>query len=90
MLREQSYAKNNESTLPFLPCFILYMRAVSKYKPPGTYTRRGDLTEGFLLCEFVGLIFGRVYRLHGGFIFGILRSIASKIVTITFRRGNNV
>ena len=69
----------------------MYVRAISKYKPPGTYIRRGDLTEVFLRWEFVGLIFGRVYRLHdGGFIFGILRSITSKIVTITFRRGNNV
>ena len=29
--------------------FALYLRAISKYKPPvGAYIRRGDLTEGFL------------------------------------------
>ena len=26
--------------------------------PPGTYIRRGDLTEGFLRYDFGGLIFG--------------------------------
>ena len=43
--------------------FTLYLRAISKYKPPGTYFRRGDLTEGFLLLryEFGGLIHGGAY-----------------------------
>ena len=32
------------------------------YKPPrGAYIRRGDLTEGFLHCDFEGLIFGGAY-----------------------------
>ena len=35
-----------------LSCFILNLRAISKYKPPGAYIRRVDLTEGFLLFEF--------------------------------------
>ena len=35
-------------TVPFLLCFILYFRAICKYKPPGAYIRRGDLTEDFL------------------------------------------
>ena len=35
------------------------------YKPPGgAYIRRGDLTEGFLQCDFEGLIFGGL--IHGG------------------------
>ena len=38
----------------FLLCFISYLRAISKYKPPGAYIRRGDLTEGFLRYEFGG------------------------------------
>ena len=29
-------------------CFTLYLRAISKYKAPGGYIWRGDLTEGFL------------------------------------------
>ena len=47
--------KNLYVTVPFLLCFILYLRALSKYKPPGAYIRRGDLTEGFLRYEFEGL-----------------------------------
>ena len=39
----------------------MYLRALSKYKPPGAYIRRGDLKEGFLRYEFEGLIFGGAY-----------------------------
>ena len=35
-------------------CFIVNLRAFSKYKPPGTYICMGDLTEGFLRYEFGG------------------------------------
>ena len=45
-------------TVPFLLCFILCLRALSKYKPPRAYIRGGDFTEGFLRYEFEGLIFG--------------------------------
>ena len=48
-------------TVTILLCFTLNLRAISKYKPPGAYIRRGDLTEGFLLYEFQGLIFGGAY-----------------------------
>ena len=50
--------------LPFLVCFTLYLRAISKYKPPERlihYIWRGDLTEGFLRYEFWGLIFGLIF-----------------------------
>ena len=30
----------------FLLYFVLYLRAISKYKPPRAHIRRGDLTEG--------------------------------------------
>ena len=52
-----------EENLPFLLCFSLYLRANSKYKPSqeGAYIRRGDLTEGFLRCDFGGLISGGAY-----------------------------
>ena len=68
--------KNLYITVPFLLCFILYLRALSKYKPPGAYIRRGDLTEGFLRYEFEGLIFGGAYTLRGLFseFYGILKS----------------
>ena len=50
--------KNLCVTVTLLICFILYLRAISKYKPPGAYIRRSDFTGGFLRCEFEGLIFG--------------------------------
>ena len=45
----------------FLLSFILYLRAISKNKPPGAYIWRGDLTEGFWCYEFEGLIHGGTY-----------------------------
>ena len=48
--------------VPLLLCFTLYLRVISKYKPPGANIRRGDLTEGFSLrYEFGGLILGGAY-----------------------------
>ena len=51
--------------LLFFLCFTLYLRAISKYKPPGggggAYIWRGDLKEGFLRYECGGLIFGGAY-----------------------------
>ena len=44
-----------------LPRFILNLREISKYKLPRAYTRRVDLTEGFLRYEFRGLIHGGAY-----------------------------
>ena len=54
-------------TVSFMPCSILYLGAISKYKPPGAYIRRGDLTEGFLRFDFGGLIFEGAYRWRGLF-----------------------
>ena len=49
-------------------CFTLYLRAISKYKPPGgAYIWRGDLTERFLRYEFGGLIFQGAYIWSGLF-----------------------
>ena len=44
----------------FLLCFIVNLRAISKYKPPGAYIWRGDLTEGFCVTSLGGgrVIFG--------------------------------
>ena len=45
-----------------LPCFILTLRAISKYKPPRAYIRMVDLKEGFLRYEFIrGFIHGGAY-----------------------------
>ena len=56
--------------LPFLLSLNLYFRAISKYKPPppkGDYIWRGNVAEGFLCYEFVGLIFGGANRMRGAF-----------------------
>ena len=47
-----------------LLCFILNLRAISEYKPPGACVWRGDLSEGFLHYEFGGLIVeGLIFRI---------------------------
>ena len=56
-----------EGNLPFLLCFTLYLRTISKYKPRGAYIWRGDLTEGFLCYKLVRLIFGGAYTWRGLF-----------------------
>ena len=47
--------------------FILYLRAISKCKPPGAYVLRGQVMEGLLCYEFEELIHG------GALIFVILQ-----------------
>ena len=54
-----------------LPCFILNLRAISKYKPPRVYIRRVDLTEGFLRYKFRGLIHGGAYIFQRPFLSGL-------------------
>ena len=48
-------------TVPFLLCFILYLRAISKYKPPGGLYSKERFNGGLLRYKFEGLIFGGVY-----------------------------
>ena len=65
---------------------LLYLRAISMYKPGGwggglILFWRGDLTEGFLRYEFRGLIFGGAYTWRGLFsefygIFGACDELA--------------
>ena len=47
--------------------FSLYWRAISKYKPPGAYIWRSDLTEGFLRYEFGGLYMEGLFSEFYGF-----------------------
>ena len=54
----------------FFLCFILNLRAISKYKPPGACTWRGDLLDSLLRYEFAGLIQGEAYFLNFT-VFGI-------------------
>ena len=44
-------------------CFVLLCIGgqIPSTSPAGAYIRRGDLTEGFLRYDFVGLIFGGAY-----------------------------
>ena len=61
-----------EENFPFLLCFTLYLRAISKYKLPGEggggyINWRGDLMEGFLHYECGELIFGGAYAWRGLF-----------------------
>ena len=50
----------------FLLCFILYLRAISKNKPPGAYIWKGRFNGGFLWCyEFEGLRFWRGLYMEG-------------------------
>ena len=48
-------------TVQILLCFILNLRTIFKYKPPGACVWTGDLSQGFLCYKFGGLIFGGAY-----------------------------
>ena len=56
-------ACSGEEIYHFCFVFTLYLRANSKYKPPGcAYIRSGDLMEGFLHYDLGGLYyFGGAY-----------------------------
>ena len=56
-----------EGNLPFLLCFTLYLRAISKYKPQGGLNLEGQFNRGFLHYEFGGLIFRGAYTWRGLF-----------------------
>ena len=62
-------AKTKIYMLRYRYCFVtLYLKAISKYKPPRAYIRRGDLTDFFFFCvTSLGVLY--LERL----IFGILR-----------------
>ena len=53
----------------FVLLFRIWAIFFFKYKSPGAYIRRGDLTEGFLRYEFGGVIFGVSYTWGGGAYF---------------------
>ena len=58
-----------ERNLPFLLCFTLYLRAISKYKPPrgrgggrwGFLYLEGRFNRGFFALQVWGLVFGGAY-----------------------------
>ena len=53
--------------LPFLLCFTLYLRAISKYKPPGGLYLEERFNGGFFALRVWGLIFGGAYAWRGLF-----------------------
>ena len=56
-----------EVNLPFLLCFTLYLRAISKYKSPGGLIFGGAIQRRVFCYEFGGLIFGGAYTWRGLF-----------------------
>ena len=75
-LRKQQYTVTRLQSfyhaVVLLLCFILNLRAISKYKPPEAYIWRGDLTGGSLTLRAWGAyIWTGLYM--EGHIFGILR-----------------
>ena len=55
-----------KGNLPFLLCFTLYFRAISKYKPPGGLYLEGRFNGGFFALR----VWGGLYLeglIHGGF-----------------------
>ena len=68
--------------------YFVYLRTMSKYKPPGDLYSEGRFrfTEGFLCYEFEGFIFGGAYTWGEGGIFGILRYLFNRKINFHFRR----
>ena len=61
-----------KGNLPFFLCFTLYLRAISKYKPPGELILEGRFNGGFFaLGVWTAYIWRGLYM--KGLIFGILR-----------------
>ena len=61
-----------EGNLPVLLCFTLYLRAISKYKPPGGLYLKGRFNGGFFALRVWGAYIWRGLYMEG-LIFRILR-----------------
>ena len=71
-----------EVNLPFLLCFTLYLRAISKYKTPGSLYLEGRFKGGFFALRVSGAYIWRGLYMEG-FIFRILRYLLQeKLKTI--------
>ena len=66
-----------EGNLPFLLCFTLYLRAISKYKPPRDLYLDGRLNGGFFALPVWGAYIWRGLYMEG-LIFGILRYVGER------------
>ena len=55
-----------EGNLPFLLCFTLYSRAISKYKPPGCLYLEGLIHGGAYCRNFTVSLWGYSHVVHIG------------------------
>ena len=76
-------------TRPFLLCFTLYLRAISKYKPLGGLYLKGRFNGGFFALRVWGAYIWRGLFMEG-LIFGILRYFNCKAGTTEQRGTFNV
>ena len=67
-----------EVNLPFLLCFTLYLRAISKYKPPGGLYLEGRFNGGFFALRVSGAYIWKGLYMEG-LIFGLLRYTARRL-----------
>ena len=67
--------------LPFLLCFTLYLRVLSKYKPPGGLYMEGRFNGRFFALQVWGAYISRGLYMEG-LIFGILRYYRNKITVV--------
>ena len=67
-----------EGNLPFLLCFTLCLRAISKYKPPGGLYLEGRFNGGFFALPVWGAYIWRGLYMEG-LIFGILQYVIGTI-----------
>ena len=74
-----------EGNLPFLLCFTLYLRAISKYKPPGGLYLERRFNGGFFALRLWG-----AYILRGLYmevlILGILRYFSFFLIRLELNR----
>ena len=69
-----------KGNLPFLLCFTLYLRAISKYKPPGGLYLEGRFNGGFFCVASLG---GLYLELRGAYFrnFTVFHSFAALMIT---------
>ena len=77
-------------TRPFLLCFTLYLRAISKYKPLGGLYLKGRFNGGFFCVTSLGGLYLEGLIQMEGLIFEILRYFNCKAGTTEQRGTFNV